>query len=187
MLTTNKRQLTPSAYLQNVSTHLLIKMRLKNSIIFAILYSIVGLLIGVDIINKMNKSYHLFIIVLPIAFYITSIILWKYVVDKQILILKNEPKQSKIIFTGFLIGIISHPISFLLMLILSNIIYWIPFINSYDLINEPSSFEDILFAPFIGTFFSLIMYGWITIPSAIIIAIFISHLNNINKNKNQNI
>lgn len=153
-------------------------MRVKKSIIFATLYSIVGILIGVDIIYKMNESYHLFIIVLPIAFFITTKILWKYIVDKPFSKLNSEPLNSRIIFTGFLIGIISHPISFLLITLLCNIIYWIPFINSYDLISEPSSFVDILFTTFVAPFFSLIMYGWITVPSAIIIAVFVSRLNN---------
>src|SRR5690606_15466931 len=93
-----------------VITHLK-KMRIKNSIIFATLYSIVGILIGIDIVYKMNESYHLFIIVLPIAFFITSIVLWKFLINKPTLIFKNESLQSKFIFTAFLIGIISHPIS----------------------------------------------------------------------------
>lgn len=162
-------------------------MRIKNSIIFATIYSIVGILIGIDIIYKMNESYHLFIIVLPIAFFITSIVLWKFLINKPSLIFKNESLQSKFIFTAFLIGIISHPISFLLMILLSNAIYWLPFINSYDLINEPSSFKTIFFAPVIGSFFSLIMYGWITVPCSIIIAISVSFFNNCKKSQNHNL
>src|SRR5690606_35788610 len=133
-------------------------MRIKNSIIFATIYSIVGILIGIDIIYKMNESYHLFIIVLPIAFFITSIVLWKFLINKPTLIFKNESLQSKFIFTAFLIGIISHPISFLLMILLSNAIYWLPFINCYYLIIDPSIFNTIFSVQVLCSYLPFTLY-----------------------------
>lgn len=152
-------------------------MRLKYSTIFAFLYSLVGILIGLDIMNKMNESYHLFIFILPIAFFISSMITWKYIIDKPISVLKNEPYQSRVIFTGFLTGIISHPLSFLFMGFLIKVLYWIPFSNSYDYTSS-NNWEEILFATFIGPIFSLILYGWATVSSGIIIAVLFIFLNN---------
>ena len=88
-----------------------------------------------------------------------------------------ESKRNKVVFTGFLTGFISHPISFIVLYIGYNIVYWLPFtINSH--INEsPINLFDMLIMSFIASIFSLIMYGWITIPSAMILGILLDKLS----------
>ena len=71
-------------------------------------------------------------------------------------------------FVGFLTGFISHPLSFLIQDIVANIVYWLPFIDSSDLIEQPIKLADTLKGMVVFPVFSLIMYGWITIPSAMI-------------------
>lgn len=147
---------------------------LNDSVKYGILNSLVGIVIGLHTTTR-NDSYYLFIYILPISFFITSVLFWKLFVDGRVL--KVESKRNKVVFTGFLTGFISHPISFIVLYIGYNIVYWLPFtINSH--INEsPINLFDMLIMSFIASIFSLIMYGWITIPSAMILGILLDKLS----------
>jgi len=143
---------------------------LNDSVKYGILNSLVGIAIGLHTTTR-NDSYYLFIYILPISFYITSVLFWKLFVDGRTL--KVESKRNKVVFTGFLTGFISHPISFFVLYIIGNIAYWLPFIDNYNIIDSPFNLIDMLISSFIFSIFSLIMYGWITIPSAIMFGIFL--------------
>ena|SRR5690554_4446975 len=143
---------------------------MNDSVKYGILNSLVGIAIGLHTTAR-NDSYYLFIYILPIAFFITSSFFWKLIVDGTIL--KVESRKNKVVFTGFLAGFISHPISFLVLYIIGNTAYWLPFIDSYDIIESPFGLIDMFISSFVFSIFSLIMYGWITVPSAIILGIFL--------------
>ena len=147
---------------------------LNDSVKYGISNSLVGIAIGLHTTTR-NDSYYLFIYILPISFFITSVLFWKLFVDGRIL--KVESKRNKVVFTGFLTGFISHPISFIVLYIIGNIAYWLPFIDNYNIIDSPVNLINMLISSFILSIFSLIMYGWITIPSAIILGILLDKLS----------
>lgn len=143
---------------------------LNDSVKYGILNSLVGIAIGLHT-TTWNGSYYLFIYILPISFFITSVLFWKLFVDGRIL--KVESKRNKVVFTGFLTGFISHPVSFLVLYIIGNIAYLLPFIDNYNIIDSPFNLIDMLTSSFILSIFSIIMYGWITIPSAMVLGILL--------------
>ena len=147
---------------------------MNDSVKYGISNSLVGIAIGLHTTTR-NDSYYLFIYILPISFFITSVLFWKLFVDGRIL--KVESKRNKVVFTGFLTGFISHPISFIVLYIIGNIAYWLPFIDNYNIIDSPVNLINMLISSFILSIFSLIMYGWITIPSAIILGILLDKLS----------
>ena len=168
-----------SRFLLNIILYLWVLSHLKitylnDSVKYGISNSLVGIAIGLHTTTR-NDSYYLFIYILPISFFITSVLFWKLFVDGRIL--KVESKRNKVVFTGFLTGFISHPISFIVLYIIGNIAYWLPFIDNYNIIDSPVNLINMLISSFILSIFSLIMYGWITIPSAIILGILLDKLS----------
>ena len=168
-----------SRFLLNIILYIWVLSHLKitylnDSVKYGISNSLVGIAIGLHTTTR-NDSYYLFIYILPISFFITSVLFWKLFVDGRIL--KVESKRNKVVFTGFLTGFISHPISFIVLYIIGNIAYWLPFIDNYNIIDSPVNLINMLISSFILSIFSLIMYGWITIPSAIILGILLDKLS----------
>ncbi|EMP05523.1 hypothetical protein LEP1GSC124_0663, partial [Leptospira interrogans serovar Pyrogenes str. 200701872] len=67
------------------------------------------------------------------------------------------------IFLGIVIVIISHHLTFYYFILFANIEYWILNIRNPDNIPPLNPFSG-LFVVSIGTLWSLIFYGWITLP-----------------------
>ncbi len=135
----------------------------------------VGLAVGLYIaITAIGNGYQFFAVAAPLAAFVVGGILWSRIV-------KDKFDSTKIIITGLLTGTISHYITFVLLSIGMNICYWTIGGCTGSLGEPPASILSMIGGAFAFSFFSLLFFGWITVPCSIIIGLT---LRGVNKRKN---
>jgi type III secretory pathway component EscS len=148
---------------------------LKTWIKYGIVNAIIGLIVGIFIaITTIGEGYYVFAIAAPLAAFIVGGLFWN-------MIAKNEYNSTKIIITGLLTGSVSHYVTFVLLSIGMNICYWTTGECTGSLGEPPVSILSALRDSFVFSFFSLLFFGWITIPYAIAVGFIIMKIN---KSKN---
>lgn len=144
---------------------------------YGLLNAIIGFLIGAYVaFTAIGDGYYIFAIAAPLAFFLTGGLFWKLIVKKTFHIVK-------ILITGLLTGIISHYITFMVLSIGINICYWTTGDCTGPLGEAPPTIIDMITGAFTFSFFSLLFFGWITIPSSVFIGLI---LNRIKDNKLHN-
>jgi len=146
---------------------------MSNSTKYGLLNSIVGFLIGIHLtFNSIGDGYWIYIIAAPLSAFFCGAFFWNLVTRKFKL---NGEGRSSIV--GILTGSISHYVCWILINFGMNICYWI-FDNCKDSLGRPpAQIWEMLFYGIGMTGWSLLFYGWITIPSSIGIAIFVDRFN----------
>ncbi len=145
-------------------------MEIRSAAKFATGNALIGLLIGIYITyTAIGKGYWIFIPVAVLSAFFTGLIFWK-------LIMRNSVKKVfwKLILTGLMTGIISHVISWVLLLIGTNICFWLTGDCAGSLNQSPVPLEDILSYALFLSAWSLLFFGWISVPASIFIAILVS-------------
>ncbi len=149
---------------------------MKTWVKYGIANAIIGLIIGLYIsITAIGDGYDVFPIAIPLVAFITGGLLWNRIV-------KDKFDSTKIVITGLLTGALSHYLTFVLISIGNNICYWTTGGCTGTLGAPPASILSMLGGALVFSFFSLLFFGWITVPYSILVGLLIKKLN---KGKNK--
>lgn len=137
---------------------------MKLWIKYGLLNALIGLLIGILVALKaIGSGYYIFIIAAPISAFLVGGFFWKFIIHE-----KKQSVTGRIILTGFLTGTVSHYFTFVITSIILNISYWTTGSYLGSLGEKPASIFDMLTGAFAFSFFSLLFFGWITVPVSIL-------------------
>ncbi len=146
---------------------------MSNAIKFGILNSIIGLILGIYIsYTSIGDGYWVLSIGAPISAYICGFYFWKLFFKKS-----TENRTAKLVLIGISTGTVSHYLCWVLMSIGMNICYWTTGNCTGSLGEPPAQFWQMLIFGIGMTGWSLLFYGWITIPSSIVIGFLINLTN----------
>ena len=127
--------------------------------------SIIGLLIGIFITTfSIGKGYWIFIVGAPISAFLCGFYFWKLALKKW-----NEDRIKRLIFTGFLTGTVSHYLCWILLGVSKSICYHLTGNCISSLGEPPIEIWQTFFFAIIMTGWSFLFFGWITIPSAMVL------------------
>lgn len=131
---------------------------------FALYNAAMGLIVGILIAATAKADDHwLFIAVAPVAAFITGGLLWRLFIGEQ-----RPVTVPRVLLTGLLTGTVSHYIAWLLLSVALNLTYWTFGIGGGSLNDPPAGVWEMLPGGFLYSFFSLLFYGWLTVPGAIV-------------------
>ena len=148
------------------------KARMNTWTKYGLINALLGLAIGIFIaITSIGDDYFVFGIAAPIASFVTGGLAWKFLV-------KDKFDSRKIFITGLLTGTISHYITFVLLSVGMNICYWTTGNCTDSLGGPPASILIMLTGGFAFSFFSLLFFGWLTVPYSIIIGLILKRIEN---------
>lgn len=137
---------------------------MKPSITYGLLNALLGLIVGIILtVGAIGGGYGAFIIAAPIAAFLTSWLFWKIIIKED----KNT-SVGRVIFTGILSGSLSHYITFLVLSIIMSICYWTTGGCTGSLGDAPANPLEMLVYGWGYVFFSLLIFGWLTIGYAIL-------------------
>ena len=146
---------------------------MSNAIKFGILNSIIGLILGIYIAySAIGNGYGILAIGAPISAFVCGIYFWNLIFKKS-----TENRNGKLILIGFLTGTVSHYLCWILLNIGMNICYWTTGNCTSSLGEPPAEIWQMLIFGIGTTGWSLLFYGWITIPSSIGIGFIIDRIN----------
>jgi hypothetical protein len=132
----------------------------KTWIKYGIINAVLGLIVGIFI------NINGFAIAAPLAAFLIGGLFWK-------LLIKEKTNNIRIVITGILSGSISHYLTFILFGVIGNIHYWTTGNTAYT-----PSIPDMLVRSVVMTLFSLLFYGWLTVPYAIIMGFILKRMEN---------
>ncbi len=133
---------------------------MKTWIKYGIINAVLGLIVGIFI------NINGFAIAAPLAAFLIGGLFWK-------LLIKEKTNNIRIVITGILSGSISHYLTFILFGVIGNIHYWTTGNTAYT-----PSIPDMLVRSVVMTLFSLLFYGWLTVPYAIIMGFILKRMEN---------
>ncbi|MEM9680965.1 MAG: hypothetical protein AAF901_11640 [Bacteroidota bacterium] len=143
---------------------------MSNAIKFGILNAIIGLILGIYIAySAIGDGYWMLTIGAPTSAFICGFYFWKLMFKKS-----TENKSGKLVLIGLLTGTVSHYLCWILLNIGMNICYWTTGKCTSSLGEPPAQIWEILIFGIGITGWSLLFYGWITIPSSIGIGFLVS-------------
>jgi len=129
---------------------------------YSLLNSASGLLTGFLVwFSATGEGYYFFPVAAPVAAFITGWIFWEIFQGNQ-----KKLKISKALLAGLFAGSVSHYLCWLIIVIGMNIRHVFHG-------NAAESLFTIVTGCFALTFFSLMFYGWLTVPMAVIIGVFL--------------
>ena len=137
---------------------------------YGLINALLGLIVGVFLaLTAIGDGYSVVLIAAPISAFLIGGLFWK-------LIIKGKLTKTRVIVTGILTGTISHYLTFLLLGIGYNICYWTTG-NCTDSFGEPPANILLMFGgAFLLSFFSLLFFGWLTVPYAIITGLILKRM-----------
>ena len=133
---------------------------MKTWIKYGLLNALLGLIVGSGI--NLNG----FAIAAPVAAFLIGGLFWK-------ILIKDKITNIRIVITGILSGSISHYLTFILSGVIGNIQYWTTGNTAYT-----PSIPDMLIRSVAMTLFSLLFFGWLTVPYAIITGFILKRMEN---------
>jgi hypothetical protein len=137
--------------------------KLNNWIKYGILNSIIGIAVGIHLtLTAIGDGYYVFIFAAPLSIFVIGSVLWKLLIGTE------KPNILKVIVIGIVTGSLSHYFTFLFLSIIMNICYWTFDGFADSLGGPPASIVSMIGGSLLFSFFSLFMYGWITVPASII-------------------
>mgnify|MGYP000692875966 CR=1 FL=1 len=146
---------------------------MSNSTKYGLFNSIVGLLIGIHLtFSSIGDGYWIYIIAAPLSIFFCGAFFWNYVTRK--FKLSGEGRSSII---GVLTGSVSHYICWVFISIGMNICYLVFGNCKGSSGSPPAQIWEMMFYGIGMTGWSLILYGWITMPCSIGIAILVDRFN----------
>ena len=138
---------------------------------YSLLNFAMGLLVGLLVWSTaIGDGYFIFPIGASIAAFVAGGLFWKIFNSNS-----KKLKTENIVLTGILTGSISHYFCFILLSIGMNICYLTTgkCIGSFG--DPPTSVSSMLTGALAYSFFSLLFYGWLTIPVSIVIGLFLKN------------
>ena len=137
---------------------------MKRWCIFGVLNALVGVVVGAHLtITATGSGYWAFMVAAPIAAFITASIMWRsFLSDK-------EPIDTPYLFViGLISGSASHYVTFVILGVAINVLYLIGAYEGDSLGNPPPNLLMVIAGSFATTLYSLLMYGWVTVPASIL-------------------
>lgn len=136
---------------------------MKSWIQYSLINTILGTLFGFYILyTSIDSDKFLIFTTTVLSSFLVSAIVWKIVIKVD-----NELKNNKIIVLGFLVGTVSHYSTFFLWGIIRLVCY-LTTGNCTSSMGSPPDLFGVFIASFLLAFFTIIFYGWITVPLAIL-------------------
>jgi hypothetical protein len=131
---------------------------MKTWIKYGLLNALLGLIVSIGI--NLNG----FAIAAPVAAFLIGGLFWK-------LLNKDKITNIRIVITGILSGSISHYLTFVLFGVIGNIHYWTTGNTAFT-----PSIPDMLVRSVVMSLFSLLFFGWLTVPYAIIMGFILKRV-----------
>ena len=131
---------------------------------YGLINTLIGFVIGIFLaVIAIGSGYSIFIFAAPLAIFITGYYAWK-------LIVRPDSKTYIFVLTGLLTGSVSHIVTFLIIGFLQLLCYLILGGCTNSLEDPPGNVFSLIPGSFFLSFFSLMLFGWITISFAIFTA-----------------
>lgn len=135
---------------------------IRRSIVAGLLYLVVGIAVGIFVgIRSSNDSYKSFYIFAGLGAFLSTFLLWLILIEKA----RNKLEG---VVVGIFTGVISHYFCWYLLLLVFNIEYWV-LGNKGGTLEPPIDPLNAIWAVIVYCLWSLIFFGWITIPAGMII------------------
>ena len=138
--------------------------RLSFSIIYGLLFSLVGLAVGlVILLTTPNEDYNGFFLPASIGGFLTAWGLSRLFLERA-----NGFKTIRITWVSILVGLLSHWTCWYIVVILLNFDYWIldeSLMGGY--FDTPIDLLNGLYGVFAFCLWSWVFYGWITVPGSV--------------------
>jgi hypothetical protein len=144
---------------------------MQNWVRFSLYNAVAGLLIGIYVMRTAaGEGYFMFVVAAPLGAFITAALLWKWLIKPGAPI-----GLGRVIGVGLLTGTVSHYLAFILLSIAMNVCYWTTGGCTGSLGEPPASILAMVPGALAFSFFSLLFFGWITVPASIAIGLLIRH------------
>jgi len=144
-------------------------MRKKSWLIFSSLNALMGLFIGVTVALKASgEGYWMFTYLAPLAAFIVATVSWLLLVGNRV-----SGTKARVVGVGAITGTVSHYLTFVFMGIAMNICHWVTGGCVGAMGEAPANVWEMMSASFAFSFFSLLFFGWITVPGSILIGLFV--------------
>lgn len=143
-----------------------------NAMLYGMLNALVGLAIGLYLWEEGSGSESgIFAFSAPIAASVVGFLTWKW----------SAPSSSGIgslqtASIGLITGSVSHYVTFCIISIYMNLCYWLTGGCTGSLGDPPLDLLSSIAGNLVFTFWSLLLFGWITIPASIFMAFAIWQL-----------
>jgi hypothetical protein len=129
---------------------------------------VVGLLVGIEVaVSALGSGYWVFAIAAPLAAALTFGGLWWGFAARR-----DEVSVLRAVFLGASAGIFSHPLCWYLLFLGAWSCYVTTGSCTSSLGSPPIGPIDGLWGIWATSFFSLLFWGWVTVPAGIIIALW---------------
>ena len=126
---------------------------------YSLLNSASGLLVGILVLGlATGDGYFMFPIAAAVAAFFTGGIFWRLINGNS-----KELKTGRVILTGILTGSVSHYICWILLSIAMNICYYTTGDCEDSLGAGPAPVSTMLAGGLVLSFFSLLLFGWLTV------------------------
>jgi len=135
------------------------------SLLFAFAYALVGLGMGIFVTVTAIGDYRFFFLYSTLAAFITAYVLWKLIMEKR-----THAFKRFALLTGGLSGILSHYVCWYFLYVSANVCYWSVGGCTDSLGEAPANLVVALLGAFALSFWSLLLFGWVTIIAGIVIA-----------------
>lgn len=135
------------------------------SFLFAFAYALVGLGVGIFVTVTAIGDYRFFFLYSTLAAFITAYVLWKLMMEKR----THNLKRFALV-TGGLSGILSHYVCWYFLYVGANVCYWTTGGCTSSLGDAPANLVVALAGAFALSFWSLLLFGWVTISAGMVLA-----------------
>ncbi len=145
---------------------------LKRWVKFGLLNALIGVLVGIHLtVTATGSVYWAFLVAAPIAVSLTAGLAWRYWQGEL-----ERIDEPYLFIIGLVTGSVSHYITFVIIGVAMNILYWIGLYGGDSLGGSPPNLFMVLTGSIATTLFSLLMYGWITVPTSILAGFIVKWL-----------
>lgn len=138
---------------------------------FALYNALLGLLIGLFVTyTAIGDGYEVLIIAIPVSFFLINALCEKYII-------KDWTKASgiRVLVAISFSTVLSHYFTFILLIIGANLCYWITNSCTSSMGEAPAAIIDGILYGWGPTLFSLIFFGWITMPFSIVLGFILKY------------
>ena len=152
---------------------------MRTWIKYALLNAALGLIIGSYVaVTAIGEGYEVLAVAAPLAAFIIAGLMWA-------LLVKPSWDSGRIVLAGLFTGSVSHYFTFLFMSVGINICYWTTGGCTGSMGEPPAGLVDSLLGAFGFSFFSLLIFGWITVPYAILSGFVLKRFKSKHNNASQ--
>lgn len=137
----------------------------NSSLLFAFAYALVGLGVGIFVTVTAIGDYRFFFLFSTASAFITAYLLWTFIMEKRI----HKLKRFALV-TGGLSGILSHYVCWYFLYVSANVCYWSTGGCTGSLGEAPANLVVAFVGAFALSFWSLLLFGWLTISAGMVIA-----------------